>query len=319
MVNVSGGFSSVLMARTLVIGGCGFLGSHIVDALLAKGHEVRIVDLQPIPRELAVPWRDVAYVRGDMLGTNLLAQVTQGCDYVFQYATTTIPRTSIADPELDNQNLIASLRLIRACASAKVEKIVFPSSGGTVYGAPDRLPVSEDAPLRPRSPYAATKIAIEYQLGVAHRLHGMDYAVLRYGNPYGPRQSPVGDMGVVSVFFGLLRRGIPPTLYGDGTAMKDFFFVDDAAAAAIAVLRPADEKTFNVASGEGTRLRDLLERMGKTVGRTIEPKRAPPLPGDEPACVLDIGRIRRVYGWAPRVSLEDGLRRTWNWIQSLPA
>jgi UDP-glucose 4-epimerase len=212
-----------------------------------------------------------------------------------------------------------TLRLIRACAAARVRKIVFPSSGGTVYGPQDRLPIAEDAPVRPGSPYAATKIAIEHQLAVAHRLHGLDFAVLRYGNPYGPRQSPQGKMGIVSVFLGLLRRGETPTLYGDGRVMKDFFYVDDAALAAVAVLPSSSEKVFNVASGQGTTLRELIDAMAAVIGRPIEPKRAPPLRGDEPASVLDIRKIRNTYGWQPTVDLQEGLRRTWAWIQSLPA
>jgi len=193
------------MVRSLVIGGSGFLGSHVVDALLEKGHEVRVLDKRPPPSELAASWKDVQFIRGDMLEMQVLEDAVRDCTYVFHYATTSIPKTSIADPELDSQNLVASLRLLRACEKMGIEKIVFPSSGGTVYGRPDALPIPEDAPLRPGSPYAVTKVAIEFHLAVAHQLHGLDYAVLRYGNPYGPRQDPYGKMGVVSVVLGLLR------------------------------------------------------------------------------------------------------------------
>ena len=304
------------MTRSLVIGGCGFLGSYVVDALLAKGEEVRVLDLRPIPSALQAGWKDVALLRGDMLDPRALDEAVRDCAAVFHYGTTTIPKTSIADPELDNQNLVAILRLIRAAAAARVEKIVFPSSGGTVYGKPDRLPVPEDAPLRPGSPYAATKIAIESHLAAAHRVHGLDYAVLRYGNPYGPRQDPAGKMGVVSVVLGLLRNGKRPTLYGDGTAVKDFFYATDAASAALAVLAPSEDHVFNVGSGRGTSIRELFEAMAQVTGRPLDPQRAPPLPGDEPSCVLDIQRIRRAYGWRPQVDLPSGLSHTWDWIQS---
>ena len=307
----------ISVVRSLVVGGSGFLGSHVVDALLSHGHEVRILDLRPPIAELSATWRDVHFLRGDMLDVHALEKATRGCDYVFHYATTTIPKTSIEDPELDNQNLVATLRLIRACLAAKVEKMVFPSSGGTIYGKPDQLPIPEDAPLRPASPYAATKIAIEAHLAIAHRVHGLDYAVLRYGNPFGPRQDPAGKMGVVSVVFGLLQNGKSPTLYGDGTTVKDFFYVTDAASAALATLRPSEEHVFNVGSGQGTTLRELLKAMEEVVGRRIDPLQAPRLPGDEPACVLDISRIRRVYGWTPTVSLRDGLQETWAWVQTL--
>lgn len=305
--------------RSLVVGGCGFLGSHVVDALVAEGHEVRVLDIRPVPPDLRTAWRSVEYVRGDMLVAGDLERAVRGCAYVFQYGTTSIPKTSIADPELDNQNVVAMLRLIRAAVAAKVEKIVFPSSGGTVYGRPDRLPISEDAPLRPRSPYAVSKIAIEQHLAAAFGLHGLDYAILRYGNPYGPRQDPRGNMGIVSVFLGLLRRGEQPTLYGDGKAVKDFFYAQDAASAALAVLPPSEARVFNVGSGRGTSVRDLIVAMGKVLGRPIEPKQLPPFPGDEPECVLDIGRIHEAHGWSPKVDLADGLRRTWDWIQTLPS
>src|SRR3989475_11834124 len=307
------------MVRSLVVGGSGFLGSHVVDALLADGHEVRVLDLRPPVAELSTAWKGVQFRRGSMLDVHAIEDATRGCTYVFQYATTPIPKTSIEVPELDNQNLVGTLRLVRACHKAKVEKIVFPSSGGTLYGKPDRLPVPEDAPLRPGSPYAATKIAIESHLAAAHRLRGLDYAVVRYGNPYGPRQDPAGKMGVVAVVFGLLRGGKRPTLYRDGTTGKDFFYATDAASAAIAVLRSSQDHVFNVGSGRGPSLRAMFATIAKSIGHRFEPLRAPAFPGDEPACVLDTRRIRRAFGWQPDVDLETGLRRTWEWIQSAKA
>ncbi len=289
----------------------------MVDALLAAGHEVRVLDVRPPAGELGDAWRDVDVVLGDMLQANALERAVAGCRYVLHYGTTSIPKTSITNPEVDNQNLVSVLRLLDACRRARVEKIVFPSSGGTVYGRPDRLPIPEDAPLRPGTPYAVTKIAIEHELAIAHRAGGLDYAVLRYANPYGPRQDPAGNMGIVAVFMGLLRDGRTPTLYGDGSAVKDFFYATDAAAAAIAALRPSEEKIFNVGSGTGTTVRELLKAMETSIGRPIVPTIAPSLPGDEPACVLDISRIRRALGWAPTVGLSEGLKRTWTWIQRL--
>ncbi len=286
----------------------------MVDSLLSHGHEVRILDIRSPPTELTVDWKGVDFRGGDMLDSRNLEDAVRGCSYVFHYATTTIPKTSFADPELDNQNLVAALRLIRTCISAKVEKIVFSSSGGTVYGSRGLQPIPENALLQPGSPYAITKVAIEYQLAIAERESGLDYAVLRYGNPYGPRQSPAGNMGLVSVFFGLLRRGQTPTLYGDGTAVKDFLHVTDAASAAIAVLGSLEHKVFNVGSGKGTSIRQLLEMMAEVSGHPIRPRFAPSLPGDESAYVLDIRRIREAVGWFPRVDLREGLRRTWEWI-----
>src|SRR5437879_12133205 len=198
-----------------------------------------------------------------MVDAHALEDSTRGCNYVFQYATTTIPKTSIEDPELGNQNLVGTLRLVQACHKAKVEKIVFPSSGGTLYGKPDRLPFPEEAARRPGSPYAATQIALESHLAAAHRLYGLDYAVLRYGNPYGPRQDPAGKMGVVAVVFGLLRGGKRPTLYGDGTTVKDFFYSTDAASAATAVLRCPEDHALNAGSGRGTASRASVARATK--------------------------------------------------------
>src|SRR3989449_4451715 len=234
------------MVRSLVVGGSGFLGSHVVDALLADGHEVRVLDLRPPVAELSTAWKGVQFLRGSMLDVHAIEDATRGCTYVFQYATTTIPKTSIEDPELDNQNLVGTLRLVRACHKAKVEKIVFPSSGGTVYGKPDRLPVPEDAPLRPGSPYAATKIAIESHLAAAHRLYGLDYAVLRYGNPYGPRQDPAGKMGVVAVVFGLLRGGGRSTPFGGGTPGEGFFYATEPASAGGSGLPPSQGHLVNL-------------------------------------------------------------------------
>ncbi len=278
---------------------------------------MRVLDLRPLPPELAGVSKDVTFLRGDMLDPAALERAVEGSTYVFHYGTTTIPRTSIENPELDAQNVLAALRVIRASANAGVEKLIFPSSGGTVYGRPDRLPIPEDAPLRPGSPYAATKLAIEHHLAAAFRNQGLDFAVLRYGNPYGPGQDPKGKMGVVALVLGILRDGGTPTLYGDGKTVKDFFYVDDAASAALAALAPSELKVFNVASGRGTSVLDLFDRLGRILGRPIVPKKAPPIPGDEPSCVLDIRRFQTAFGWSPKVGLEAGLRATWEWVRSV--
>lgn len=298
--------------RSLVIGGSGFLGSHAVEALLRAGHEVDVLDLLP-PR---VKQKDVLYLQGDMTNPDHLSAAIKDCEYVFHYGTTTIPKTSIEDPFLDHQNLLAAVRILRACRARGVSKIVFASSGGTVYGTPDSLPIPEDAPLRPRSPYAKTKVEIENRLEEARRLYGQEYLILRYANPYGPLQDPHGKMGVVSIVLGLLRDGRAPTLYGDGTQTKDFVYATDAAEAAVEPLRHAGSAILNVGSGKGTSIRDLFSLMREGTGIDFAPRVAPPVAGDEPSCVLDIRRIRS-HGWEPKVDLRTGLRLTWEWIQSL--
>lgn len=300
------------MSRSLVIGGSGFLGSHVVEALLREGHEVDVLDLLP-PR---VKQADVLYLQGDMTDPDHLRAAMKGCEFVFHYGTTTIPRTSIADPFLDHQNLVAAIRIIRAARAEGVAKIVFASSGGTVYGTPDSLPIPEDAPLRPGSPYARTKVEIEGRLEEAHRLYGQEYLVLRYANPYGPLQDPKGKMGVVSIVLGLLRDWKVPTLYGDGSQVKDFLYATDAAEAAVKPLRHAGSSLLNVGSGKGTSIRELFSLMREVTGIDFEPRIAPPVPGDEPSCILDIRRIRS-HGWEPKVDLRTGLERTWEWILSM--
>lgn len=307
----------VSSAKCLVVGGSGFLGSHLVDALLEAGHDVVVLDVQPLLDDRRKASASVAFQRGSFLRETDVQQAVRGCEFVFHFATTTIPKTSVREPLRDNENIVGTLTLLKACVEAGVRKLIFPSSGGTMYGEPEYVPIDERHPLKPQSPYAATKIAIENYLYSYNHLYGLDYCVLRYGNPYGPRQSPTGGMGIVSVFLGLVKKVQPPTLYGDGSAVRDFFYATDAARAAVTAMRPTRERIFNIASGTGTSIRDLVALLGEVTGQEIRPRFADPLPGDVRSNVLDISRARQELGWAPKVPLREGLSKTWEWIRKL--
>jgi UDP-glucose 4-epimerase len=194
---------------------------------------------------------------------------------------------------------------------------VFVSSGGTVYGAPDVLPVPESHATRPLVSYGVVKLAIERYLDLHHRLHGLSYAVARLANPYGPRQDPEGAQGAAAVFLGRAFRGEPVTIWGEGDVVRDYLYVDDAVAGLLAVAdRGGDAAVYNIGSGTGTSLRELVDAVGEAAGLRLETRHRPAREFDVPANVLAIDRAREELGWAPRVPLTEGLRRTWLWIQA---
>lgn len=305
--------------NTLVLGGSGFIGSHLVDRLLADGHRVTVYDrgrswLRPRPER-------ASFVAGELGNDALVREVVSGADWVFHLASTTTPKTSNDDPLYDvRSNLLDTIQLLDACVGAGVSKIVFPSSGGTVYGIPRSVPTPEDHPTSPITSYGVVKLAIEKYLGVYNHLHGLDYAVVRISNAYGPYQNPASEQGVIPVFMNQLRRGRPLRIWGDGRVVRDYVFVSDIVdAIARAVATAGEPRTFNIGSGRGIALIDLVTMMSEVAG--VEPtiEQLPARRLDVPISVLDISRARETLGWAPKVELRDGLTRVWRWILSLPA
>jgi UDP-glucose 4-epimerase len=297
--------------RTIVTGGAGFIGSHLAEALLERGSEVLVVDdlsrgkREQVPEGAELAERDIR---------ESLLDVFTGFrpDVCFHLAAQADVRVSVANPVVDAAvNVLGSVQVLHA-AQKHGAKVVFSSTGGAIYGECER-PAREDDPLEPLSPYGAAKLAAETYLETWRRLHGGGHAVLRYANVYGPRQEAGLEGGVVAIFFERMSRGEPATIYGDGRQTRDFVHVADIVAATIAAAEA--DGVFNVASGIETSVVELHDLCRRIAGSEGEPRFEPERLGEIHRSVLDPSRARSQLGWAPRLSLEDGLRATWEWFQ----
>lgn len=303
--------------KAVVLGGNGFIGSHVVDALLVDQWQVTVFDRSPDRYRPAL--NGVEYVMGDLGNRRLLESVLPRADVVFHMISTTIPESSNESPLFDvKTNLMDSIQLLEACVAARVGKLVFLSSGGTAYGIPQSLPVSEDHPTIPISSYGIVKLAIEKYIHMFHHLHGLPYVILRPANPYGQRQNPLGKQGALTVFLGCIARGLPITIWGDGEVVRDYFHVSDLAKACVlAATSTARSLILNVGSGEGVSLNQMLEIIETVIQKPIRVIRLPDRPFDVPRMVLDVQRIHAELNWCANVSLQQGILDTWDWVRSL--
>jgi UDP-glucose 4-epimerase len=297
--------------RAIVTGGAGFIGSHVVDALVASGDEVVVVDSLVHGKEDNVPAGAELHVRDIRTPLDDLFEAARP-ETVFHLAAQADVRVSVERPDHDaDVNVLGTIRVLEA-ARAHGTRIVFSSTGGAIYGEVDR-PAPEDAPRMPVAPYGTAKLAAEEYVATYNRLHGTSHVVVRYANVYGPRQESNLEGGVVSIFMRLLAAGETPQIYGDGTQTRDFVYVDDVAAATIKALH-ADGGVFNVGTGVETSVNHLYEAVRRVADVDRRAEHAPPRAGELSRSVLDIGLARRELRWEPEHDLESGLAETWKWI-----
>lgn len=304
--------------KITVFGGGGFIGSTIVDRLLQDGHSIRVFERPRVGkyREF-LPHESVEWMTGDLLATSDINKAIEGVDVVLHLVSTTLPKSSNDDPVYDVQsNLIASLQLLNAMVAHKVGRIVFISSGGTVYGSPKYIPIDEKHPTDPEVSYGITKLAIEKYLFMYGHLYGIKPVVLRVANPYGERQRAETAQGAVGVFIHNVLKHIPIEIWGDGSVQRDFLHVSDVAEAfAKAISYSGDASVFNISSGVGTSLNSLLEMIeevsGEQVSRTYKPGRS----FDVPVSVLSNDLARKELGWSPKVEMKEGVFRTFEWAK----
>ena len=299
--------------RVLVLGGSGFIGSHIVDALLAKGHSVRVFDRGA---ELYRPTPPAAeFIQGDFSSEADLAAALSDVDTVFHLVSTTVPSTANLDPVADIEgNLIATVRLLALMRDRGIKRLLYLSSGGTVYGIPQTDTVTEDHPLAPISSYGIVKVAIENYIRMEADLHGLLPLILRPSNPYGPRQGHGGIQGAIGTFMWRAARGEPIELWGDGSVVRDFIHIGDLARLCLCCAETDKTGTFNAGFGQGHSIRDILETVARVSGKTLTPDIKPGRKFDVPRIVLDISAAKQELGWQPEISLEKGLSETWQWI-----
>ena len=303
--------------KVLIIGGGGFLGSHLAATLLAHGEEVQIFD-QPGARYLDYSsQRGATILTGNFLDPNAVGQAVSDCDLVYHLVSTTVPQTSNENPRHDVEtNLVGTLQLLEEVRKAKVKKLIFASSGGTVYGIPQEIPIKESHPTDPISSYGITKLAIEKYLHLYWTLHGMDYCILRVSNAYGARQPVTQVQGAIATFLGKAASKEEIVIWGDGTVLRDYVYASDIANAFYqASLYTGESKVFNIGSGHGHSLNDIIGAIGNITQVPLQVKYLPGRPFDVPVNVLDITRAKSHLGWEPRVRLEEGVLSAWEWMQ----
>lgn len=310
----------------LVTGGAGFIGSHVCEAYLREGWRVTALDNLSSGSRENVP-QDADFIEMDIRAPDVGPQLAElRFDLVNHHAAQMDVRRSVEDPRFDaSVNVDGLLNLLEASVKSGVKRFVFVSSGGVVYGEPDHLPVSEEALKRPLSPYGVTKLVGEHYLYYYRMIHGLEYAALRYANVFGPRQSPHGEAGVVSIFSRRLLDGFPLTVYGDGEQTRDYVYVGDVARANMLVSTmdladptSIDDVAFNVGTGRETSVNELFGALMEVAGREVAVERQAERPGEVLRSRLDAEKLRSV-GWKPEFELKAALSETYRYIEGSDA
>jgi UDP-glucose 4-epimerase len=303
--------------RTLVTGGAGFIGSNLVDALLARGDEVTIIDNLSTGRrgnlEQALA-SGACLVERDFRDGAAMRDIVDEAkpETIFHLGAQIDVRRSVADPAYDASiNVIGTINLLEAARAAGVRRFVNSSTGGAIYGEGRVIPAPETHPAEPEAGYGQSKLAAEGYCGLFRRLHGLATVSLRYGNVYGPRQDPLGEAGVIAIFCGKLADGGRPTVFGDGLQTRDYVYVGDVVAANLAAADSDAGGAFNIGLGVQSTVLDIVETLGRLAGRDdFQPDHAPARHGEIMHIALDATRAREELGWQPAVQLEEGLERT---------
>ncbi|MEP6507104.1 MAG: NAD-dependent epimerase/dehydratase family protein [Gemmatimonadales bacterium] len=313
------------MSRALVTGGAGFIGSHVAARFLAEGYDVEIIDDLSTGNRSNVPAKARLH---EVSVSSLEARkfVAEGSfDVVVHLAAQIDVRKSVADPIFDaNTNIIGTLNILEAMKHAGSKgRIIFTSTGGAIYGDFNTPPNVETYAKDPESPYAISKLASEYYLSYYGRLHGIEHVALRFGNVYGPRQDPHGEAGVVAIFCTKIREGKPLTIFGDGLQTRDYVYVGDvaravflAATGSIPKAERVDARAFNVGTGVGTSVVDLAHLLQQAAKSEVPVSFAPKRPGEQQESFLNVEKAGELLGWAPQVSLSEGLAATFAWSES---
>jgi len=300
--------------RVLVTGGAGFIGSHVCDALVARGDTVFVLDdlssgaIENLPKGVTLFHRSI---------TEPLDEVFEKAqpNAVIHLAAQIDVRKSVKDPQYDaNINIIGGLNLIAACAKHDVKRIVFSSTGGALYGETDMLPTPEEHPIVPESPYGIAKRSLELYLDFYQRAYHLKPTLLRFANVYGPRQALKGEAGVVAVFTKALLRGEQPTIFGDGKQTRDYVYVGDVVTAIIAVLEHDLIDSYNVGTGIETSVNELYRKLARLLDNPWAAKHAAAVPGELQRSALDTRKLRAY--WKPATTLDDGLAKTVAWFKA---
>lgn len=297
--------------KAIVTGGAGFIGSHIVDRLIAEGHEVAVIDDLSSGRESNVNPAATLYKMNicDAAVKDVFAD--EKPEIVFHEAAQISVSYSCRQPIEDaTTNIIGAVGILENCVANGVGKVVFASSGGTVYGETPGAPADENTPCNPISPYGITKMAFEFYLRFFHSEHGLKYTILRYGNVYGPRQDPHGEAGVVAIFARAMLEGKTPTIFGDGTCIRDYVYCKDVAAANVAAISKADNMAVNIGTSIPTDVNQIYTYLAEAVGFASPANYGPPRAGDLKRSLLDISLAADVLDWKPTYDFTSAMAET---------
>lgn len=306
--------------KVLVTGGAGFIGSHLTDALIGRGDQVLVVDnlVSGVKENLNSKAKFFELDVASPATYNLI--LNEKPEIIFHLAAHIDVRRSVEDPVFDAQtNILGSLNVIAAASSAKIKKIIFSSTGGAIYGEADIIPTPETYDPQPLAPYGLAKLTIERYLSLWRKLNGLEFVVLRYANVYGPRQALKGEAGAVAIFTRKLLRGDELSVFGDGSQTRDFIYVADVVAANLAAVKLAGGGTFNIGTGRETSINALLQDLLKITHCKIKPSHLPAKSGEVLRSAIDASAAKRILGWEPKVSLEEGLMKTVEFFRSYQA
>jgi UDP-glucose 4-epimerase len=303
------------VSTVVVTGGAGFVGSHVAELVRDRGHEVTVVDDLSSGKRENVP-EGCRLVEVDITDAPAVERAIDGAAFVCHLAAQASVTVSVKEPDRDLAINVAGTLNVCTAAAAAGAPVVFASTGGALYGDNAPIPTPEGSPTEPLAPYGASKLAGEAYVGTWSRLHDAGNVVLRLGNVYGPRQSFDGEAGVVAIFSHCLLHGQPPTVYGDGMQTRDYVYVGDVARAFLLAGESRRAGTYNVGTGIGSSVLELLDSLERAAGVSVERKSEPLRKGELRASALDSSRIRDELGWEPAVRLDEGLAQTFAWYRA---
>ncbi len=304
------------MSKILVTGGAGFIGSTLVDKLIAEGHGVVVID------DLSSGKKDYVNPKATLYEVDICSSKVEKIfkkekfDFVYHLAAQIDVRVSVERPEYDNKiNVLGGLNIIQNAHLNKVKKFIMASTGGAIYGEAEEIPTSEAAPTYPVSPYGIHKLTLEKYLNYYYQVYGLNYTVLRFSNVYGPRQFKGGEAGVIAIFIDNAVKGLESFQYGDGLQTRDFVYVDDVVNGLFLALNIDCPSEINIAYGIETSILGLREEISKAIDAPLKIKEMPAKAGEQRRSCLSYMRAKEVLNWEPQVSLEEGIKRTIAWAQ----
>lgn len=302
--------------KVLVTGGAGFIGSHLVDKLIEQGFDVYILDNLSTGRKENIN-KKAKFFFGDIFDDNVLDELFKNnFSYVFHLAAQISVSKSVREPIEDAKtNILGSLKLIKKCIEYKVNKIIFSSTGGAIYGDTDEIPTTEKTLPKPISPYGIAKFSVENYLRFANHEFNLDYTVLRYSNVYGPRQNPEGEAGVIAIFSSRMLKDKEVTIFGDGGYIRDYVFVTDVVNANLKAMKLGNKEVFNISTARGTSVNQLFQMLKELTQYNKNPNYAKERKGDIRTSILSYEKAKRELDWHPEVRLEEGLKKTVEWFK----
>jgi UDP-glucose 4-epimerase len=298
--------------KILITGGAGFIGSHIADACVKKGHHVAVIDNFTTGKRKNLDPNITCY-KMDVEDRTALKKIfeSEKPDVVSHQAALASVIASVEDPATTMKvNVTGTVSLLCESVKAGVKKFIFASTGGAIYGNPQALPVSEDAPPEPLSPYGLSKLLAEEAIHYYHRTAKLEYCIFRYPNVYGPRQNPKGEAGVVAIFGGQMKEGITPTIFGDGAKTRDYLHVADIVRAHMIALEGEVNDTLNLGWGKEVTDKEIYDSCAHVCNFKKDPNHEPVREGEALRISLDAAKAKRVLGWEPRITLEEGIQST---------